>query len=180
MDHWPKLKELTMASNFEDDKMPEEDLILIMEQYLAAVQYAGNSLNKINAMDSHREVSAARSDNHSTSPAATITQLQSLTLGWFQKGHQLSERAVAAVVDALSKSGLSFLELSGINLRKYPAIEAQLQRNRRLWELGDLERVPATSIRLFICGDPYAGKLIQSSALSSNDQSYLTSDILNS
>jgi hypothetical protein len=102
----------------------------------------------------------ARSENHSTSPAAyTTTQLRSLTLGRFYETDELSGRAVAAVVDALSKSGLPFLELLGINIHEHPAIEAQLQRNRRLFhELRDLERVPATSIRLFICGDPYAGK----------------------
>jgi hypothetical protein len=146
MDHWPKLKHLTLISYFGTS---ERDLITIMEQYLAAVR-SGNTL-KMKATDS--------SENHSTSPAAyTTTQLRSLTLGPFSLTNELSGHAVAAVVDALSKSGLPFLELEGLNLDKHPAIEAQLQSNRRLWELGDLERVPATSIRLFICGDPFAGK----------------------
>jgi hypothetical protein len=65
--------------------------------------------------------------------------------------------AVAALLDALSKSGLPFLRVMGLR-DPDPSIEAQLLRNRHLFELGDLERVPATSIRLFICGDPYAGK----------------------
>jgi hypothetical protein len=158
MDHWPKLKHLTL---FSFDKMSEEDLITIMDQYLAAVQ-SGNSVKK-KATDYHLGGSTlaagARSENHSTSPAAyTTTQLRSLTLGTFKLFNELSGRAVAAVVDALSKSGLPFLELLGINVDEHPAIEAQLQRNRRLWDLRNLKRVPATSIRLFICGDPYAGK----------------------
>jgi hypothetical protein len=157
MDHWPKLKHLALISSH---RMSEEDLITIMEQYVLAAVQSGNSLKK-KSRDS--------SENHSTSPAAyTTTQLRNLTLGFFDITNRLSRRAVAAVVDALSKSGLPFLELwrFGNKIPLDPAIEAQLQRNRRLWELGDLERVPATSIRLFICGDPYAGKLIQSSALS--------------
>ena len=63
------------------------------------------------------------------------------------------------MVDALSHSGLPFFELEGFLRRMDPAIEAQLWRNQRNFMLGsELKRVPATSIRLFICGDPFAGK----------------------
>jgi hypothetical protein len=115
-----------------------------MEQYLAAVQ---SSLKNKAAGPRHHQ---------SASPTA---ELQILRLGRFETTYeeQLSRQAVASVVDALSKTGLPFLELMGLSDQD-PAIEAQLQKNQQLFELGDLERVPATSIRLFICGDPHAGK----------------------
>ena len=72
-----------------------------------------------------------------------------------------SNRAiVAAVLDALSRSGIPFLELKGLE-NMDPSIEAQIARNQRLFMLGgDLEKVSATSMRLFICIDPDAGKLL--------------------
>ena len=86
-------------------------------------------------------------------------RLYSLPLGIITDG-DLSRFAAAAVVDALSRSGLPFFEIEGILFsKKNPAIEAQLKRNQRNSLLGlDSARVPATSMRLFICGDPFAGK----------------------
>ena len=85
-------------------------------------------------------------------------QLYGLRLGYFRG--DLSRPATAVVVDALSRSSLPFFEMKHIFLpMKDPAIEAQLWRNQRNFMLGsELKRVPATSIRLFICGDPFAGK----------------------
>jgi hypothetical protein len=72
------------------------------------------------------------------------------------------------VVDALSRSGLPFLQLPDRDRNVIPldpAIEAQLLRNQRLMVMRELETVPAKSLRLFICGDPFAGDLICSGDL---------------
>jgi hypothetical protein len=149
MNHWPQLKHLSLLSSYSGEFLSEDDLITVMEHYLAAL-HSGSSFKKMKATAYQKGKSnVAASEHHST-------QLHSLTLGRFHitnEGDQLSRQAVAAVVDALSKSRLPSLELRGIDDCD-SAIEAQLQRNRRLLELGDLGRVPATSIRLFICGDP--------------------------
>jgi hypothetical protein len=90
-------------------------------------------------------------------PARLPAQLYSLTLGKLPHNSVLETgRATPSVVDALAASGLPFLELKGL-CSIDPAIEAQLTRNQRLFVLGDLKKVPATSLRLFICGDPFAG-----------------------
>jgi hypothetical protein len=76
-----------------------------------------------------------------------------------------SQKTVAAVVDALSLIGLPFLQVgvaeagAGRRALADPSIEAQLRRNQRQFMLGffDLQRAPATSMRLFVCGDPFAG-----------------------
>ena len=87
---------------------------------------------------------------------ASLPRLYSLQLGYFSG--DFSRSATAAVVDALSRSGLPFFGSLGWS-KVDPAIEAQLWRNQRNFLLGsDLKRVPATSMRLFICGDPFAGK----------------------
>ena len=80
---------------------------------------------------------------------------------WGSKGN-FSRSATAAVVDALSRSGLPFFQIQYLaSSRKNPAIEAQVKRNQRNFLLGlDSTRVSATSMRLFICGDPFAGKQI--------------------
>ena len=89
----------------------------------------------------------------SSSPAP----LESLTLGTLRYTTGLeSPRTTRAIVDALSLSGLPFLQLRGLGTID-PAIEAQLQRNQRDFILQS-DMKPATSIRLFICGDPFAGK----------------------
>ena len=90
------------------------------------------------------------------------TGLYSLTLGRLPGGDfSPSLTTTAAVVDALYASRLPFFKLEDWDRRDIPldpAIKAQLLRNQLLFRFGDeLERVPATSIRLFICGDPYAG-----------------------
>ena len=83
-------------------------------------------------------------------------QLYSLRLGNIISN--LSPSATAAIVDALSQSGLPFFEIQGLH-RMDLGIEVQLQRNQCNYMLeSDSKRVPAMSIRLFICGDPFAGK----------------------
>ena len=82
-------------------------------------------------------------------------QLYSLKLGLLLSV-EFSEATIGAMVDALSRSGLPFFEYYH---SPDPAVKAQLWRNQRNFFLGsDLKRVPATSTRLFICGDPFAGK----------------------
>ena len=82
-------------------------------------------------------------------------QLYSLKLGLLLSV-EFREATIGAMVDALSRSGLPFFEY---NYRMDPAIQAQLRRNQRDFMAGLVStRVPATSIRLFICGDPFAGK----------------------
>ena len=81
-----------------------------------------------------------------------MAPLYRLSIFGTPKKVKLSRRGVATVVDALSSSGLPFLEFwPYITERKMDSpIQAQLQRNQRMWRLGDLERVPASSMRLFI------------------------------
>ena len=82
-------------------------------------------------------------------------QLYSLKLGLLLSV-ELSQSTIGVVVDGLSRSGLPFFEYSN---SKDPAVKAQLWRNQRNFLLGsDLKRVPATSMRSFICGDPFTGK----------------------
>ena len=98
--------------------------------------------------------------SNSTSLSSSPAPLESLTLGTLRYKTGLeSPRSTRAIVDALSLSGLPFLQLRGLDTID-PAIEAQLRRNQRLFILGDLQKVPATSMRLFICGDPFAGRQI--------------------
>ena len=82
-------------------------------------------------------------------------QLYSLKLGLLLSV-EFSKATIHAMMDALSRSGLPFFEYYH---SPDPAVKAQLWRNQRNFFLGsDLKRVPATSTRLFICGDPFAGK----------------------
>ena len=130
--HWPHLKELSLEGY---DDMTEEELIDFVDHLAPPKKEEAETVG--------------------SSTASSPPQLYSLELGRI-KGTELSRSATAAVVDALSRSGLPFFELN--NPRKDPAIKAQLWRNQRNYMLGsDLKRVPATSMRLFICGDPFAG-----------------------
>ena len=137
--HWPQLKELSLYSS---PGMKEEELMDFMD-HLAPPK---NGL----------ETAGSSSSTLPSSPP----QLYSLQLGAL-RGGDLSRSATAAVVDALSRSGLPFFHiLDDVKNRKNnPAIEAQVKRNQRNFLLGlDSTRVAATSMRLFICGDPFAGK----------------------
>ena len=70
---------------------------------------------------------------------------------------ELSQSAIAAVVDALARSGLPFFQHPKMN----PAIQAQLWRNQRNRILrSGLEKAPATSMPLLICGDQFSGKTL--------------------
>ena len=135
--HWPQLKELSLYSS---PGMREEELMDFMDHLAPpknGVETAGSS---------------------STLPSSP-PQLYSLRLGNFS-GY-LSPSATAAVVDALSRSGLPFFDIQNLggSRKNEPVIEAQLKRNQRNFLLGkDSTRVAATSMRLFICGDPFAGK----------------------
>ena len=94
-----------------------------------------------------------------SSTASSPPQLYSLKLGQIE-GDELSRSATAAVVDALSRSGLPFFHILdfGKSRKNQPVIEAQLKRNQHNFLLAkDSTRVAATSMRLFICGDPFAG-----------------------
>ena len=136
LQHWPKLEELTLVPH----SFTEEDLIDFMDLLAQSKKIENNT--------------PAAADL-SASPSA---RLYSLTLGKFPNANLELRRTVAAVVDGLSRSSLPFLELEGVH-KMDPAIEAQLLMNQRMFILGDyLEKVPANSMRLFICGDPYAGK----------------------
>ena len=127
--HWPHLKELTLDGGGETT---EEDLVDFMD-HLAPPKKG-----------------AETAGNTPSSPP----QLYRLDLGRIRRG-ELSQSATAAVVDALSRSGLPSFDFLGV---WEPAMTAQLWRNQRNYMLGsDLKRVPATSMRLFICGDPFAG-----------------------
>ena len=132
--HWPQLKEISLCDAYED--MAEEDLIDFME----------------NLAPSKKEVKTSGS-NPESPPKLYSLQLSSRKSA---ESYVLGRSATAAVVDALSRSGLPFFEY---NYRMDPAIQAQLRRNQRDFMAGlDSTRVPATSMRLFICGDPFAGK----------------------
>ena len=86
---------------------------------------------------------------------AAPPQLYSLKLGLLLSV-EFSEATIGAVVDALSPAGLPFFEYYH---SPDSAVKAQLWRNQRNFLLGsDLKRVPATSMRSFICGDPFTGK----------------------
>ena len=89
-------------------------------------------------------------------------QLYSLKLGLLLSV-EFSKATIHAMMDALSRSGLPFFEYyhspDPNDYKDHAAVKAQLWRNQRNFFLGsDLKRVPATSTRLFICGDPFAGK----------------------
>jgi hypothetical protein len=120
--------------------LTEEDVIGCMEELVLS--------SKIKSIKKEADAGAA------------APVLYSLTLATWS---MMSQEAVAAVVDALSLSGLPFLRIINSRLRwlvvKHPAIEAQLRKNQRQFMLGfsHLQRAPATSMRLFVCGDPFAG-----------------------
>ena len=140
--HWPQLKELSLIyTRYRKENMKEEELMDFMD-HLAPP----------------KKEEAETAGSSSTLPSSP-PQLYSLQLGEFQ-GHELSRSATAAVVDALSRSGLPFFDIQnfGKSRKNQPVIEAQLKRNQRNFLLGkDSTRVAATSMRLFICGDPFAG-----------------------
>jgi hypothetical protein len=73
---------------------------------------------KVHSIDPKIGVQAATSSYKHLHATLLGPQLHSLTLGWLMQeimdGYQLSQRAVAAVVDALSKSGLPFLDPVGV------------------------------------------------------------------
>ena len=130
LQHWPQLKELTLI----DTSMNENDLMECIKHLVQPKKQKGS------------------------------TGLYSLTLGRVPRlsdDFPPSLTITAAVVDALYASRLPFFKLEdwyGTDVPLDPAIKAQLLRNQLLFRFAnDLERVPATSIRLFICGDPYAG-----------------------
>ena len=99
----------------------------------------------------------------SASPAARLYSLTIGPSGGFYI-YNTGQIAIARVVDALYRSSLPFLQLLGRNelLSQFPpAIKAQLLRNQLIWrrhEQLQSKKVPATSLRLFICGDEFAGK----------------------
>ena len=105
-------------------------------------------------------VGPPKKEEAETAIPSSPPQLYSLQLG-SQRG-ELSRSATAAVVDALSRSGLPFFGIANdllLGSGGNPAIEAQVKRNQRNFLLGlDSTRVPATSLRLFIYRDPFAGK----------------------
>ena len=120
LQHWPQLKELTLIGL---NAMTEEEVIHWMEHL---------SIDKIR-MNEEKEIPP--STHHSES--SDHPGLFSITLGkMYTRPSPLSQSAIAAVVDALSRSGLPFLQLVGV--RMDPAIEAQLERNRRVFMLGGL------------------------------------------
>ena len=102
----------------------------------------------------------------SASPPA---RLHSLTLGPCD-GFILINRSqftITRVVDAHYRSSLPFLQLQSHRVEGLfswlpSPINAQLMRNQLIWrrhEQLQSKKVPATSLRLFICGDEYAGKI---------------------
>ena len=133
LSHWPQPKELSLNSS---NGMTKEELMDLVD-HLAPPKKGGETAGNI----------------HSSPP-----QLYSLQLGYFSGN--FSRSATTAVVDALSRSGLPFFQIQYLaSSRKNPAIEDQLKRNQHSFLLGkDSTRVTATSMRLFICGDPFAGK----------------------
>ena len=130
--HWPLLKELSLLG-----EMTEEELMDFMD-HLAPPK---KGMEKV------------------SSTPSLPPRLYSLSLGGRLDP---TPSVIAAVIDALSGSGLPFFELKmSDRVEMDPAIEAQLERNRRVFMLGGLETVPATSMRLFICRDHQdAGKLL--------------------
>ena len=147
--HWPRLKELSLVDSI---FMTETDLIDFMEHLAPA-----------------KTVVVSADNTESTSPPQLLYSLEFSSNFSLEN---LSRSATAAVVDALSRSGLPFFQISVMD--KEPAIEAQLWRNQRNFMLGsDLKRVPATSIRLFICGDPFAGKTMNDHHILSNTENQI-------
>ncbi|MCO5587224.1 hypothetical protein L7F22_041171 [Adiantum nelumboides] len=99
----------------------------------------------------------------------TNVSLQSLSLnGSIQSPDLRNPALIGAVVDALHKSGLQFLNLGG--LEEDPIIQAQLLRNRGPQALRQQQykTEPAKAVRLFICGDAYAGKTTLLSTMGSH------------
>ena len=130
--NWPKLQELSLSSY---DDMREEELINFMT-HLAPPSASASPL-QLYSLDMQR---------HSVdSPHLRYSSAE------------LSQSAVSEVVYALARSGLPFFQHPKMN----PAIQAQLwsnQRNRIL--RSGWEQMPATSMPLLICGDPFSGKTL--------------------
>ena len=130
--NWPKLQELSLSSY---DDMREEELINFMT-HLAPPSASASPL-QLYSLDMQRN------------------SIDSPHLGY--SSAELSQSAVAAVVDALARSGLPFFQ----HPKMGPAIETQLWRNQRNhMPRSGLELVPATSMPLVICGDPFSGKTL--------------------
>ena len=130
--NWPKLQELSLSSY---DDMREQELINFMT-HLAPPSASASPL-QLYSLDMQRNA------------------VDSPHLGYASA--ELSQSAVAAVVDALARSGLPFFQHPKMN----PAIQAQLWRNQRDRMLrSGWEQAPATSMPLLICGDPFSGKTL--------------------
>lgn len=100
----------------------------------------------------------------------TNSSLQSLSLARCSHFSSLDKASVtASIVDAIHKSEFH-INLEGTFMADDPAIKAQLGKKKAKHHqvLKSYEKVPATAVRLFICGDSYAGKTTLLSTLSKN------------
>ena len=152
LQNWPHLKELTLRSR---------RIEMRNEQIIEWMYELAPSLNKKNqkreTSGSTPAASSSTDYSVSTDPRPRLYSLSIDSPTYAGRFEYTATRSIIAVVmDAVSRSNLPFLELKGLQMD--PAIKPQLERNRRMFMLGDLARVPAKSMRLFICGDAYAGK----------------------
>ena len=152
LQHWPHLEELALHSHRSE---------ITNEQIIKWMYELAPSLNKKNqkreTSGSTPAASSSTDYSVSTDPRPRLYSLSIHSPTYAGRFKYTATRSIIAVVmDAVSRSNLPFLELKGLQMD--PAIKPQLERNRRMFMLGDLARVPAKSMRLFICGDAYAGK----------------------